>query len=93
MARVEVLSAVMNNERVETLVVKLHKLDERSIDRATAIQWMRDGHSFIPKGKEGLLPALQLCEVEHEQFIRNDHQAVAADDVPFLVIQQLMRSE
>jgi hypothetical protein len=84
MARVEVLSAEMKDERVETLVVNLHNLGERSLDRQTAIQWMRDGHSFIPKGKEGLLPALQLCEVDQESYIRNDHQAIAADDLPQL---------
>lgn len=80
MGRVEVLGGTISDGRIGSLEVKLVHLPVRTIDRATALAWMRDGHSFLPKSGR----ALQLVEVgdEDELFIRDDHEKVAADSLP-----------
>ena len=81
MARVEVHDVCMDGTRVESLTVKFHNLEQRTIDRATAIRWMLDGHSFIPvtAGNDG--PALGLVEVSGDWFIRSDNAVEEADEI------------
>ena len=79
MARVEVHNVCMDGDRIESLTVKFHNLEERTIDRATAIRWMLDGHSFIPVGAENDGPALSLIEVAGDWFIRSDNAVEEAD--------------
>jgi len=71
----------MEGDKILSLNVKLFRIGERTIDRDTAVRWMKDGHSFIPnsEGSEG--PALQLVEVDGDWFIRGDNIATSADAV------------
>jgi hypothetical protein len=80
MGFVAVLSGSVSGGTIASLQVKMHNLPARTIDRATALAWMRDGHSFVPASGR----ALQLVEVGDEGalFIRDDHQAVAEDSLP-----------
>ena len=48
MGDVLVRNGTVNDGTIATLEVSLHGLPDRSIDRDTAIAWMKDGHSFIP---------------------------------------------
>lgn len=81
MGRVVVQGAELADGRLARMKVKLGSLPERVLDRDGVVAWMRDGHSFLPLrgGRPGR--ALQLVEVEGELFVRDDHEAVAADDV------------
>jgi hypothetical protein len=83
MGDVLVKGARMAGDRIEALTVEMQGLPVREIDRATAIAWMRDGHSFIPfLGSR--LPSLLLVSAGNEAFIRNDSQSEAADSLPEL---------
>ena len=87
MARVEVQAGRVEGGRIAALRVKLHALPARSIDRDTAIAWMRDGHSFIPVAGGADGAALRLVEVGEETvevFIRHDHDKSPADSLPEL---------
>lgn len=81
MARVEVHNVSMDGNKIDKLGVKLFRLGDREIDRETAVQWMKDGHSFIPQVNGTDAPALQLVDVEGDVFIRGDVDANAADSV------------
>lgn len=85
MADIEVSAATLEGGRVQQLKVRMPRLDERTIDRDTAVKWMRDGHSLIPvvNGKRGT--ALQLVEVgDGEWFVRTDNAPTAEDRLPAL---------
>ncbi len=82
MGDVVVKSAVVKDGRIETMKVGIHGLPDRSIDRDTAISWMRDGHSMIPVRSGTRLTALQLVEAEDALFVRHDNNAVAEDNLP-----------
>ena len=84
MADVLVKRGVVKDGRIASLDVGLYGLPDRSIDRDTAISWMRDGHSMIPTRAGKRLTALQLVEVGEacELFIRHDNSKVAEDSVP-----------
>ena len=61
----------------------MHGLPARQIDRDTAVQWMKDGHSFVPvvNGKDA--NALHLVEGPDEAwYLRTDGNAVAQDALP-----------
>lgn len=83
MARVYVLAADTDDSGITKLKVKLNGLGERVIDRAEAISWMRDGHSFVPVSGGATQPAWQLIEVGDpiERYIRSDTATEAADAV------------
>ena len=69
--------------QIRELVVQFHGLAERTINRDTALSWMRDGHSLIPTINGKRLAALQLVDLGEEGFaIRNDNAAVAQDVLP-----------
>lgn len=83
MGDVQVKRATMNGNRIERLVVGIERLPDRTIDRAQAIRWMRDGHSLVPvlAGVRGT--ALQLLEVGDQGFaIRTDNQPIDEDLLP-----------
>lgn len=83
MARVEVHGGRIADSTITELTVRLQGLPERTIDRDTALSWMRDGHSFLPIVGGQEQPALQLVEVEPDAFhIRTDNAAEAADSLP-----------
>lgn len=84
MADVLVKKAAVKEGRIASLDIGLYGLPDRTIDRDTAISWMRDGHSMIPVRGGKRMTALQLVEVgdEDEPFIRHDNSPVAEDSVP-----------
>ena len=84
MGDVLIKKGALSEGRITSLDVEMHGLPARTIDRDTAIAWMKDGHSFVPytKGQRG--PALLLIEVGEELFIRNDPNAEASDTLPSL---------
>ena len=82
MGDVLVKAATLADGRITSLVVGLARLPDRTLDRETAIRWLRDGHSFVPVRGGDRLPALQLVEVGDGHVIRDDHDAVDQDSVP-----------
>ena len=86
MGRVILHAADFEGGRIQRMKVQLGHLPVREIDRDTAISWMRDMHSFVPKTSAGFGAALQLVEVGDptERFIRVDNQAVSEDSLPEL---------
>lgn len=86
MGRVLVHGATLQDGRISSMEVQLGSLPRRTIDRDTAVRWMRDLHSFVPvtQGKPGA--ALQLVELDAEDgpawFIRTDNAAEPADRLP-----------
>lgn len=84
MGEVRVKGARVEGGRIVSLAVSLSGLPDRSIDRDSAVRWMRDGHSFIPVISGRTLPALQLVETGDSWVIRTDNQALAEDSLPEL---------
>ena len=86
MGHVQVVGADVAAGKVERLRVKIPNLPPRTIDRKTAITWMKDGHSLIPTVRGAVASALQLVEVgdEPELFIRSDNEPKAEDLLPGL---------
>ena len=86
MAQVEVHGGDLSGGRIHQLRVQMHRLPARTIDRATAIAWMKDGHSLVPVLAGERAPALQLVEVGEpaEWFIRADNQPTTEDALPAL---------
>lgn len=83
MARVRVLSSSVSNGRIVHLKVELHGLPVREIDRDTAVQWMRDGHTFVPVVNGQDANALHLVEGPDEAwYLRTDGASVAQDALP-----------
>lgn len=80
MGAVHVKGATVAGSRIERLHVGLDRLPDRTIDRATAIRWMKDGHSLLLPGG----PALQLVEVGDGHVIRTDNAPVDEDRLPDL---------
>lgn len=85
MSDVLVKKGVVKDNRIESLDVGLYGLPDRTIDRDTAVSWLRDGHSLIPVVGGERQPALQLVEVGDEDvpFIRTDNAKVDQDALPF----------
>lgn len=79
MGDVLVRKGTLKDGTIATLDVSLHGLPDRSIDRDTAIAWMKDGHSFIPVVDGVRQPALLLIEVGDAHFIRSNSKPEAAD--------------
>ena len=82
MGKVQVRSADASGGRVTSMNVEIDRLPPRTIDRDTAIAWVRDGHSFLIR-VGGHETALQLVEVgeDGQPFLRIDTAAVAEDRV------------
>ena len=84
MAEVYVKGATVAGDRVERLLIGLDRLPDRTIDRDTAIRWMKDGHSFVPMIDGRRAPALMLVEADEALAIRTDTAPVDADLLPAL---------
>jgi hypothetical protein len=84
---VQVHSADLDGQQVVKLGVQLGQLPRRTIDRATATAWLRDGHSFVTAGSAPV--ALQLVGIDGDDgatawFIRTDNAAEPSDKLPAL---------
>lgn len=77
MARVNVHGADIADGKIASIRVKMHNLPARTLDRDTAVAWMKDGHSFVTA--DGT--ALQLVELEDGHSIRTDNASENADAV------------
>ena len=85
MGDVLVRRATLADGKISKLEVDFHGLSPRTIDRDTALSWMRDGHSLIPLLAGQRKPALQLVDLGDGAWsIRVDNQAVDEDTVPEL---------
>jgi hypothetical protein len=87
MAYIDVLSADVKSGRLQALTICFKNASPRTIDRETALGWLREGHSMLPVHGHGhdvhRGAALERVEVDGVDFIRTDTRAVAADDVSF----------
>ena len=86
MGDVLVKAGTVADGRITSLVVGLARLPDRTIDRDTAIRWMRDGHSFVPVHAGARLRALQLVEAGDGHAIRDDHEAADQDTLPHALL-------
>jgi len=83
MGEVLVSGGSLTAGRISSLSVELIGLGTRTIDRDTALQWLREGHSFLPVRAGQRLSALQLVEVaDGDWSIRTDNKAVPEDALP-----------
>jgi hypothetical protein len=87
MADVEVVGAEHADSRVRSLRVRFKNTAERTIDRATALAWLADGHSLLTyagpahHAERGL--AIERVEVDGEPFLRTDTRPIARDELTF----------
>lgn len=87
MGRVWVHGASVEGDRLVRLSVRLGALPSRTIDRDTAIRWLRDGHSFVTTADgstAGVALQLVLVGDADEAFVRTDVEPIAADALPKL---------
>lgn len=84
MGFVNVYGGDMAEGRIRSLRVKMHGLPPRTIDRDTALSWLRDGHSLVPRIGKSDGAALQLVEVGEDRFVRTDNTPEPADLLPEL---------
>ena len=93
MGHVRVHGADVSDGRIAQLRVKMHKLPARTIDRDTAIAWMKDGHSLVPVVDGSPISALQLVDRLGLQLLRmpRPQEVVERFGPPFegLELQQL----
>ena len=82
MGKIRVISADTSGGRITGINVQIDRLPNRSVDRDTAIRWLRDGHSLL-FGVGGHETALQLVEVGEDAvaFVRIDNEPIAEDRV------------
>ena len=87
MADVEVHAAHPAHGRIETLEVQFKNAHAQTIDRATAVRWLADGHSLVTHAGHGSHAtrgcSIVLVEVGDETFLRTDTVAEAEDNVTF----------
>jgi hypothetical protein len=76
---VRVTGVEVDGSRLRSLQVQIHGLPARTLDRATALAWLRDGHSLLPALTGGQGPALGIVDVDGEAWIRADGRAEARD--------------
>jgi hypothetical protein len=87
MADVEVVGAEMAGDKVANLTVRFKHTAERTIDRATALAWLAEGHSLLTyagpahHGDRGL--AIELVEVGEHQYLRTDTLPEPKDHLVF----------
>ena len=88
MGHVRVHGVDISEGKIQSMRVELVGLPHRTIDRATALAWMADGHSLVPVIGGVEHTALQLVEVPAaetvEHFIRTDNAPTAQDELPGL---------
>lgn len=81
MARIAVHGADLADGKITGLRVRMHNLPPRTIDRATALNWMKDGHSLVPMRGGAGGPILLLVEVDEHLVIRDDTTKNASDNI------------
>lgn len=81
MAKIAVHGADVNDGTLSALRVRMHNLPPRTIDRDTAVAWMRDGHAFIPTKGGTEKQALLLLEVGDALVIRDDGTSEPGDRI------------
>jgi len=85
MADIEVTAVNLTGGRVQTLQIQFKRSAARTIDRATALGYLREGHSLIPVSGHGYHVtrggAIERVEVDGEEYLRTDTRVVAADEV------------
>ena len=85
MADVEVVGAELADGKVKQLRVRFKHTAERIIDRATALDWLGEGHSLITyagpahHGERGY--AIERVEADGEPYLRTDTNPVAKDEL------------
>ncbi|TNE85800.1 MAG: hypothetical protein EP330_24500 [Deltaproteobacteria bacterium] len=79
MARIAVHGADLKDGKIASLRVRMHNLPPRTIDRDTAVAWMKDGHTLIPVKGGSEAPSLLLLEVGEELVIRDDSDKQSED--------------
>jgi hypothetical protein len=87
MGYIEVQAADIADGRIQRLRVRMPHLPARTIDRAAAIAYLRDGHSLIPIADGMRRPGLQLVDVGEDEpawFIRADNARTPEDTLPTL---------
>lgn len=87
MADVEVHGAEIADGRIRSLKVRFKNADERTVDRATALRWIEDGHSLVVCSGHGHHVhrggSIVRVEVGEEPFLRTDTKPEASDAVAF----------
>jgi len=87
MADIEVLSAEPHHGTVSTLQVRFKGVAPRTIDRATALAWLAEGHSMITCAGSGSHlvrgHAIERVEVDGAAYLRTDVSPEATDHVDF----------
>ena len=83
MGQIFIQAAELTADRVVRLRVEMHGQPPRTIDRETAIRWMRDGHSMLTRKTKIALQLVEVGEDAHP-YIRNDNAPIAADALPSL---------
>lgn len=87
MADVEVVGAELSDGKVKSLRVRFKRAAERTIDRATALAWLAEGHSLLTYAGPAHHPergyAVERVEVDGEPYLRTDTTAEAKDDLRF----------
>lgn len=87
MSHVEVQTGSVKDGRIASLNVRFPGLPQRTIDRDTALAWMKDGHALLPKVDGALAPALRLVEIgeadDVHHVIRFDGAKEDADQLPW----------
>jgi hypothetical protein len=85
MAHIRVLGATFQEDRIDLLRVEFHRVGARTVDRAQAIAWLREGHSLIPVVAGTHDVALRLVTLDGEDgpryFVRGDTADEPADRV------------
>ncbi|MCO4746476.1 MAG: hypothetical protein KC912_16885 [Proteobacteria bacterium] len=81
MARIAVHGADLNDGKIAALRVRMHNLPPRTIDRDTAVAWMKDGHTLLPTTNGSTAPALLLLEVGEDLVIRDDSTKEESDKI------------
>ena len=87
MADIEVIHCSPSHGTVVTLDVRIHGLAPRTIDRATALHWLAEGHSLITcagSGHHGVRGhAIERVEVDGAYWLRTDTSPESADNLEF----------
>ncbi len=84
MGRIWVVGADFVEGRVNRLAVRIAGLPPRTVDRDTAVQWLRDGHSLLPATTVGTaLGTLQAVDPSDDGtwYLRTDTANEAADQL------------
>lgn len=88
MADVEVYGAELADGRIQSLRVRFKNAQERTIDRATALRWIEDGHSLVacsghPPHHVHRGGSIVRIDLDDTPWLRTDTRPEAADSVEF----------